>query len=245
MNCLVILAAAGALVGLSAPAQAQSANNPTYARMKAYLDAIPAIDTHDHLWPFDKLPGLRETENGKGMNLAGLWRNSYLTRVKQVTPWTPGGKFDDWWAKAKHDFDDVRATSFYRYQALAFKDLYGVDFDRDHRRAGGRPGPPDLPQLPHEGLALRGRHREGQHRADVQRPVLGPVRLPHGLPVRRPGAQRHHADPRLPPVRVQEQGRRPVRVREGQRPAGRARSTTTSRSSTGCSPRPRRRGRSA
>ena len=50
--------------------------------MKAHLDAVPAIDTHDHLWPFDKLPGYVETENGKGMNLAGLWRNSYLTRVK-------------------------------------------------------------------------------------------------------------------------------------------------------------------
>src|SRR5262249_5769439 len=31
--------------------------------------------------------------------------------------------------KAKHDFDDVRAVSFYRYQAVALKDLYGVDFD--------------------------------------------------------------------------------------------------------------------
>ena len=38
--------------------------------------------------------------------------------------------FDAWWAKAKHDFDDARATSFYRYQLPAFRDLYGVDFDR-------------------------------------------------------------------------------------------------------------------
>src|SRR5262249_19568547 len=36
----------------------------------------------------------------------------------------------DWWAKAKHDFADARATSFYRYQLPAFQDLYGVDFDR-------------------------------------------------------------------------------------------------------------------
>ena len=97
--------------------------------MKAYLDSIAAIDTHDHLWPFDKLPGFETTENGKGMNLAGLWRNSYLTRVKPVTPWTSGGKFADWWAKAKHDFDDVRSVTFYRYQAVAIKDLYGIDFD--------------------------------------------------------------------------------------------------------------------
>jgi predicted TIM-barrel fold metal-dependent hydrolase len=110
-------------------AAAQPANHPTYGRMKAYLDAVPAIDTHDHLRPFDTIPGYVMTENGKGMNLAGLWHNSYLPRVKQITPWSPGGKFDDWWTKAKHDFDDVRAVSFYRYQAVAFKDLYGVDFD--------------------------------------------------------------------------------------------------------------------
>ena len=38
-------------------------------------------------------------------------------------------KFDAWWQKAKHDFDDSRATSFYRYQLPAFTDLYGVDFE--------------------------------------------------------------------------------------------------------------------
>ena len=47
--------------------------------MKLALDAIPAIDTHDHLWPFDRLPGYVETEHGRGMNLASLWRNSYYT----------------------------------------------------------------------------------------------------------------------------------------------------------------------
>lgn len=102
----------------------------TYKRIKTHLDAIPAIDTHDHLWPFDKLPGFVETENGKGMNLSSLWRNSYFTWIHPVTPWTAGGKFDDWWPKAKHDFDNARATSFYRYQLPAFQDLYGIDFDR-------------------------------------------------------------------------------------------------------------------
>src|SRR2546427_11957546 len=99
-------------------------------RMKAYLDAVPAIDTHDHLWPFDKLPGYVETEHGKGMNLAGLWHSSYYRRTNPLTPWKPGQKFDDWWAQARHDFSDARATSFYRYQLPAFQDLYGVDFDR-------------------------------------------------------------------------------------------------------------------
>jgi predicted TIM-barrel fold metal-dependent hydrolase len=101
----------------------------TYKRLKAHLDSIPAIDTHDHLWPFDKLPGFVETEKGKGMNLAGLWQNSYFRGVHQLTPWKPGGKFDDWWASARTDFDNARATSVYRYQLPAFQDLYGIDFD--------------------------------------------------------------------------------------------------------------------
>jgi hypothetical protein len=58
------------------PAQA-TRDTPTYQRIKAQLDAVPAIDTHDHLWPFDRLPGYLETERGKGMNLASLWHNSY------------------------------------------------------------------------------------------------------------------------------------------------------------------------
>ncbi len=101
-----------------------------YRRLKQHLDSIPAIDTHDHLWPFDRLPGYVETEQGRGMNLSSLWRNSYFTWIHRVTPWQSGMKFDDWWRTARHDFDDARATSFYRYQLPAFADLYGVDFDR-------------------------------------------------------------------------------------------------------------------
>jgi uncharacterized protein len=132
---LLTIAAANSIaawlwLAVSAPVAAQPTSNPTYARIKAQLDSVPAIDTHDHLWPFDKLPGYVVTAEGKGMNLAGLWRNSYLTRVKAVTAWPAGGKFEDWWATAKHDFDDVRTVSFYRYQATALKDLYGVDFDQ-------------------------------------------------------------------------------------------------------------------
>jgi predicted TIM-barrel fold metal-dependent hydrolase len=103
--------------------------SPTYSRIKAAVDAIPAIDTHDHLWPFDRLPGLAETHRGKGMNLAGIWRASYFAGVHRVTPWKPGSSFSAWWDSAKHDFDNARATSVYRYQLPAFADLYGVDFD--------------------------------------------------------------------------------------------------------------------
>jgi hypothetical protein len=102
----------------------------TYLRIKANLDAVPAIDTHDHLLPFEELPSLRETKQGKGVNLAGLWENSYYTWYNPLTDWDEGMAFDDWWVKARDDFKDARSTSFYRYQLPAFADLYGVDFDR-------------------------------------------------------------------------------------------------------------------
>jgi predicted TIM-barrel fold metal-dependent hydrolase len=102
----------------------------TYRRIKAGLDAVPAIDTHDHLGPFDRLQGKVETDRGKGMNLSSLWRSSYFTWIHPLQPWTPGMAFGAWWSKARHDFDPARATSFYRYQLPAFTDLYGVDFDR-------------------------------------------------------------------------------------------------------------------
>jgi uncharacterized protein len=118
------------LLCCSAVAQAvDTKQTATYKRVKAELDAVAAIDTHDHLWPFETLPGYVETEHGHGMNLASLWRNSYYTWFNPITKWPSGGKFEDWWQKAKHDFANARATSFYRYQLPAFQDLYGIDFD--------------------------------------------------------------------------------------------------------------------
>ena len=109
---------------------ADTKQTATYKRVKAELDAVPAIDTHDHLWPFETLPGYVETERGHGMNLSSIWRNSYYTWFNPITKWTAGGKFEDWWQKAKSDFANARATSFYRYQLPAFEDLYGVDFEK-------------------------------------------------------------------------------------------------------------------
>lgn len=104
-------------------------NAPVYLRVKASLDAVPAIDTHDHLFPFDKIPGWTETDRGRGMTLHSIWANSYYTWTNPLSAWRPGESFDDWWPRAEHDFDDARATSFYRYLLPAFRDLYGVDFD--------------------------------------------------------------------------------------------------------------------
>lgn len=108
----------------------EAGESPTYRRIREIIDAIPAIDTHDHLWPFDRLPGLMETDRGRGMTLYGLWRASYVPQVQAPTPREPGEAFEAWWRRAREDFGDARATGFYRYQLPAFRDLYGVDFDR-------------------------------------------------------------------------------------------------------------------
>lgn len=130
LRLTALLCAGCLLITSTLAASPPSPDTSTYKRLKAFLDTVAAIDTHDHLWPFDKLPGYVETEHGRGMNLAGLWQSSYYRWTHPLTPWKPGGSFDDWWTKAKHDFADARATSFYRYQLPAFQDLYGIDFDR-------------------------------------------------------------------------------------------------------------------
>jgi hypothetical protein len=102
------------LVLPGAVAAQPSRQTAMYERIKPQLDAVPAIDTHDHLWPFDRLPAYVETEHGKAMTLYGVWAGGYYRWINPLTPWTPRGKFEDWWAKAKHDFANARATSFYR-----------------------------------------------------------------------------------------------------------------------------------
>ncbi len=94
----------GALYVASPPLRAQETGTrqtETYRQIKEKLDLVPAIDTHDHLHPFERLPGFNETKQGKGMNLAGLWRNSYYTWYNPLTPWQKGMEFDEWWSKAR------------------------------------------------------------------------------------------------------------------------------------------------
>ena len=101
-----------------------------YQRIKAFLNSVPIIDTHEHLRPFDQLSPYVETERGRGMNLYGVWARSYYGSLyRRLTPWKPGEPFAGWWSRAKHDFDDARALSHYRYLLPAFQDLYGIDFD--------------------------------------------------------------------------------------------------------------------
>jgi uncharacterized protein len=100
-----------------------------YRRIRTELDAVRAIDTHDHLRPFDEIPGRDLTDRGRGMTLHSVWAGSYYGWINPLSRWPDGATFDAWWAGAKHNFADARATSFYRYLLPAFQDLYGVDFE--------------------------------------------------------------------------------------------------------------------
>ncbi len=123
------LGAVTLLLGSLGAATLDVKETANYRSITAALDATPAIDTHDHLPPFDLIQGRVETERGFGMNLRSLWQSSYYTWFNPLSPWPKSGRFDEWWTTARNDFDNARATSFYRYQLPAFTDLYGVDFD--------------------------------------------------------------------------------------------------------------------
>lgn len=123
------LALPAILVALGGPGISQPLPK-SCPEIKSHLDSIPAIDTHDHLWRFDELPGLREAaDGGKVMNLSSIWQNSYLSWHNVLPAWQPRMEFRDWWAKARAAFDDVRAMSVYRYTLPAIRDLYGIDFE--------------------------------------------------------------------------------------------------------------------
>jgi hypothetical protein len=130
---LYVLAPLAIMLGSRATTQTACAQDikqtPLYGRIKAALDAVPAIDTHDHLRPFAEIPGRHHTPDGTGITLWSIWSTSYFPGLHTLTPWAEGMTFEQWWDKAQHDFDHARATSFYRYLLPAFRDLYGVDFD--------------------------------------------------------------------------------------------------------------------
>lgn len=122
--CLLAVLLVGSLVRADDVKQTD-----VYKRIRSAVDAVPAIDTHDHLRPFDQIAERNETDIGRGMTLHSLWRGSYYPWINPLSAWRDGESFDSWWARAKGDFQDARATSFYRYLLPAFTDLYGVDFE--------------------------------------------------------------------------------------------------------------------
>jgi glucuronate isomerase len=102
----------------------------TYDRIRGTLDTIPLVDTHDHLYPVPIFSKMMGREPGQPVNLASFWHHSYYRMLRPIPPWNPETRFDDWWSEAKAVFEDGKGTTFYRYLLPAFRDLYGVDFDR-------------------------------------------------------------------------------------------------------------------
>lgn len=131
MKSRVILCFVGCLALFTADRAAADdiKKSDLFRRIKASIDAVPAIDTHDHLRPFNEIPFRDETDRGLGMTLHSVWQGSYYPWINKLSDWPKGASFDEWWRIARHDFDDARATSFYRYLLPAFRDLYGVDFE--------------------------------------------------------------------------------------------------------------------
>ena len=126
-SSIVLLLLAGA--ACAQPQEGGTRATSTYRTIKKSLDAVPAIDTHDHLYPWERNTAFLQTDRGREVNLASLWLFSYFGWTNRLTGWKAGDTFESWWAKARNDFVDARATSMYRYQLPAFQDLYGVDFE--------------------------------------------------------------------------------------------------------------------
>ena len=99
-----------------------------YRRIRDSIDQVSAIDTHDHLRPFELLPR-DPTPSGQQVTLRCQWAGSYFGWTSRVEPWPDDLVFDTWWNRAKPVFANARATSFYRYMLPAWRDLYGVDFN--------------------------------------------------------------------------------------------------------------------
>jgi len=126
LSCLLVIQLCFVLS--IAPAQ-DVKTTAVYGRIKAGIDAVPAVNTHDHLREFEKIGNRDKTDRGEGITLRSIWAGSYFPWIHPLEPWPEGGSFDAWWSKAQYNFDNARATSFYRYLLPAFRDLYGVDFD--------------------------------------------------------------------------------------------------------------------
>jgi len=125
--CLAAMLCGGLASGT---AEAQSIRQTdAFKKLKATLDDLPVIDTHDHLPPFDRIFGRIETEQGRGLTLFGVLTNGYLPQVASIPGREPKEPFGRWWARAKNSFNNARATGFYRYNLIALRDLYGVDLN--------------------------------------------------------------------------------------------------------------------
>src|SRR5688500_10012902 len=111
MNRLAPMVLLGFLPTAAMAAEETAIPSASYRQIKEFLNRVPAIDTHDHLWRFEELPGLREGADGSMViNLASIWQSSYLGPFG-VPGWKAREPFQDWWQRAKPVFANVRAMS--------------------------------------------------------------------------------------------------------------------------------------
>ena len=54
------------------PQEGGTRATPSYLTIKTSLDAVPAIDTHDHLYPWERNTAFLQTDRGREVNLASL-----------------------------------------------------------------------------------------------------------------------------------------------------------------------------
>ncbi len=128
MRVLLFLVLAGWPAIASPPGAEDVKSSEAYARIKAQIDQVRVIDTHDHLRP-EAMEPRDETSDGKRVTLRGVLSNSYLNWVQPIAAWPAGQPFEKWWEVARPQLENVRAVSFYRYLLPAFRDLYGVEFE--------------------------------------------------------------------------------------------------------------------
>lgn len=130
MRIIMITVFVLSLLASTHPASAHDIKDAAvFARIKASIDAVSAIDTHEHLPPFDLLRERFGAGPEKDITLWSLFQGSYFHWIHPLEPWPQDNCFATWWSKAQHNFQHAKATSFYRYLLPAFQDLYGVDFE--------------------------------------------------------------------------------------------------------------------
>lgn len=123
--CLVALI----LIGTQAHASGPQTDHALRQRLRMHLQSIAAIDTHDHLRPFDLLAASGTSDQHPGIGFVDLLNGAYVRALAPIPPRTTDEPIAQWWQKSSQAFADVRATGFYQCLRLGLRDLYGVELN--------------------------------------------------------------------------------------------------------------------
>jgi hypothetical protein len=106
---------------------------PAFRRIKAHLDATPAIDTHDQYPASDLIRGRVETGARPGIPPAFVWQSSYYTWFNPLSPWPKSGA-EDWWSVS------ARLRQRPRHEFIGTASRLQRSLRRRLRHDHGRPG---------------------------------------------------------------------------------------------------------